>query len=198
MLIQAFTVNESSVTDGLGFLHLSHEGVSSNRYRSVILLRNSIFDPVTGSIQLKLLDDSLEHHHFICDDLTLPKSSGDDTLPITVVVDEKFTNVEIPPQVKIERCINVGYSDSGNLRGFFRTLRQGQPQVSLIMKFAIDVTQDESTLSFGELLLPNLDHIEDRNIGRIHLDVKEDGYALLLVIDSYIQINRCDRWLLLT
>ena len=158
--ILAFTVDESAVRSGeeLGVLRLSHKGISDRFYQSVTLLQNSVVDPVTGSIKMKLLDYVPDH--FACDSLTLPKQSGDDVLPISVV-DKQIAKIE-ELRVNGPRSFYGCYihcSDAGHLRGFYRMdSPQGRPKV---LKVAIDATQDGCSLATGERLLPEWSHIKE-------------------------------------
>ena len=103
--VLAFTVDESAVRSGEE-LCLSHKGISDRFYQSVTLLQNSVVDPVTGSIKMKLLDYVPDH--FACDSLTLPKQSGDDVLPISVV-DKQIAKIEellylVPDTNQVSDC----------------------------------------------------------------------------------------------
>ncbi|KAF8555899.1 hypothetical protein OG21DRAFT_1495922 [Imleria badia] len=159
-LLQAFTADRSFVRNGKGVLRRSHEGFSDHHFNQVALLRNSIVDPVTESTNVRMLecvhfDRGL---HVLWGDLTLPKPSGDAVLPITIAIHEK---VEKPKTEKFYGhggLQSFGCSDAGLLKGFYRA---NPPQDPLcLMKFAVDVSQDECTLAVGEILAPEWNHIK--------------------------------------
>ncbi|KAF8550224.1 hypothetical protein OG21DRAFT_1499929 [Imleria badia] len=95
-LFQAFIVDRFSVRNGKGVLRCSHEGVSEHHFNQVALLRNSTVEPITESTNARLLGrvDFYRNLHVLWGDLTLPKPSGDDVLPITIVIHEEVEKTE--------------------------------------------------------------------------------------------------------
>ncbi|KAF8550217.1 hypothetical protein OG21DRAFT_1499923 [Imleria badia] len=169
-LMQAFIVDGSSVKNGKGVLRRSHEGVSDHYFDHVALLRNPIVDPITESTNVRLLECvqfHSDHHVVLWGDLTLPKPSGDDVLPITIATHVKFEKTK--PE-KLRQCGGLlGYdcSDAGLLRGFYRTNFSHEPRYpGCLAKFTVDATKDECTLAIGEFLAPEWNHINDPTDGR--------------------------------
>jgi len=83
-----------------GVLRLSHEGILSHEAPRIVI-RNSIVDPVTGSIGVRFLDRSWDDHvgdclHPECIDVTLHKQSPVDASPITVRRRTVITRVNGP------------------------------------------------------------------------------------------------------
>ena len=95
VLVQAFAVPDAVIPRGMnevGELHLTHQTVTYIIPDSLRLLRDSVADPVTGSLNIRLLRITSFEHGFgrrkrrmSCFDLTLPKStSTTDVLPISI------------------------------------------------------------------------------------------------------------------
>ena len=95
VLVQAFAVPDAVIPRGMnevGELHLTHQTVTYIIPDSLRLLRDSVADPVTGSLNIRLLRITSFEHGFgrrkrrmSCLDLTLPKStSTTDVLPISI------------------------------------------------------------------------------------------------------------------
>jgi hypothetical protein len=154
LLVQAFTIpdNQCPVEKEKGHLRLTHEGILYDK-RVFAVIRNSVVDPITGAINVKLLArhqgslgaDGL-HLDFepICIDLTLEKSP-DDVLPITINQHYVLVKGDVPTNFFREF---YDVSDDGYARGFFAwdhahrdTPRRGRLNVSVV-KFTIDATQD--------------------------------------------------------
>lgn len=168
-LLQAFVIDESTVRNDKGVLRLSHEDVLDQNFGTP-LLRNPVVDPITGSTSLRLLERlTITHNqiHVVCSDLTLPKPSGDGVLPITISMCEKRGKSRNPHECS-RRFFTyyLDLSDTGHLRGFCRKqCRQGHPNVFPIVKFVLDVTQDECTVAIGGTMLPEWDYIKDLACG---------------------------------
>ncbi|KAF8553182.1 hypothetical protein OG21DRAFT_1497848 [Imleria badia] len=164
-ILQAFTVDGSSVRNGKGVLRLSHEGTSDHHFHHIALLRNSIVDPITESTNVRLLECVNYDHDLrvLWGDLTLSKPTGNDVLPITIVIHEK---VEKKNAEKLQGYGTLPWdfdcSDAGLLRGYCRANFSEDPQYpSCLAKFTLDATQDECMLAVGEVLPPEWNHIKD-------------------------------------
>jgi hypothetical protein len=57
-VVQAFTIpgDQRPVEHGKGQLRLSHEGIFSSDDTVFAVIRNSVVDPITGAISMKLLE----------------------------------------------------------------------------------------------------------------------------------------------
>ncbi|KAF8135103.1 hypothetical protein EV363DRAFT_1447879 [Boletus edulis] len=80
VLIQAFIVPDSAIPHDVGELRLTHEVILDTYLHSSCLLRNSIVDPVTGLVNIRLLHVTAitpiaKQSHLMCLDLALPKPS---------------------------------------------------------------------------------------------------------------------------
>ncbi|KAF8547148.1 hypothetical protein OG21DRAFT_1607513 [Imleria badia] len=161
-LIQAFTV--PSIRNGKGVLRLSHEGVSEHHFDEAALLRNSIVDSITGTTNVRLLVHLDVNHglNVTWGDLTLLKPSGNDVLPMTIVMNEEFRKHKKPYKRLSPRdcCFHIDCSEGGHLRGFCIDDSSSKKNLP-VMKFTVDVTQEECTLEIGEFLRPNWRHIKD-------------------------------------
>ncbi|KAF8552426.1 hypothetical protein OG21DRAFT_1486246 [Imleria badia] len=122
---------------------------------------------------MRLLNDVYVEHdriHVMCGDLTLPKPSGDDVLPITIVMHAKIEKGENLHEYRLGTYPYYGdCSDAGYLRGFYRkhykVYPRDQPRICPIIKFTIDFTQDECSLAIGEILPPEWNNIKDPAYG---------------------------------
>jgi hypothetical protein len=56
VVVQAFTVPDDPVENGLGVLHLTHEGKLECWAPGLDVIRNSVIDPLTGSVGVRLLE----------------------------------------------------------------------------------------------------------------------------------------------
>ena len=149
-LVQAFTVpdNQRPTENGKGHLRLTHEGTLYEE-QIFAVIRNSVIDPITGAINVKLLARRLppdSHLDFrpICIDLTLEKSTND-VSPITINQHYALVKGKVPTGFCHEF---YDISDDGYARGFLAwdhsdgctpSLRSGSLSV---VKFTIDATQD--------------------------------------------------------
>ena len=166
-LIQAFAVpDDQPLADNRnGILRLSHEGILFQRTPHAIL-RNSIVDPITGSINTRFLcpwlgfcntSDGLQP---TCVDVTLHKPSPVDVSPITVCSHAILTSENEP----LHRDLGFSYEffDSfgdGYARGLFVKKYRYQEGAddcadnrNPIVKFTIDATQDRCVATLGQLL----------------------------------------------
>ncbi|KAF8549340.1 hypothetical protein OG21DRAFT_608406 [Imleria badia] len=169
-LLQAFIVDGSSVRNGKGVLRRSHEGVSNHDFDHVALLRNSIVDPITESTNVRLLGcvGFIHDLHVLWGDLTLPKPSGNEVLPITIAIHKEVEKPKPEKPYGWGGVWNFDCSDAGLLRGFkfYRASSFQDPQhPSGLVKFTLDATRDECTFAVGNFLPPEWNHIKDP-IGR--------------------------------
>ncbi|KAF8556336.1 hypothetical protein OG21DRAFT_656539 [Imleria badia] len=205
-LIQAFTVpddqplanNRNGTT-----LRLTHEGTMSHRSPSAVI-RNSIVDPITGSIGVRFLCQWIDHDGFHpkCVDVTLPKPSLVDVSPITVHWHGVRTNENRPLHDHQDGAWGYKFLSSlgdGYARGLF-TQHYGYPASGDacsanregVVKFTIDATRDCCVATLSECLpLPmewNMNP-QDRSISvcfdgiRGRLCYIEEEYRVLVVID---------------
>ncbi|KAF8554425.1 hypothetical protein OG21DRAFT_1095400 [Imleria badia] len=178
VLFRAFVVPDLAALldrNGVGELRLTHEVAIPTALPSFTLLRNSIIDPVTGSVNIRFLQVTPniqnygDHKDMWCLDLTLPKPvSATDVLPISIrsqhLFESRWTSV---------RCTA---SDDGYVRGLLLT-HQGPPPYDYIAdrKFSIDASGEECTAAISDssqcpVNLPRSQHIVtfDGRRGQIH------------------------------
>ncbi|KAF8135096.1 hypothetical protein EV363DRAFT_1322475 [Boletus edulis] len=172
VLIQAFVVPDSAIPHDVGELRLTHEVILYTYLRSSGLLRNSIVDPVTGSVNIRLLHvtangPAAEQSHMMCLDLALPKPvSNTDVLPISIHSQHLFES-----SCEFEHHT---VSDDGYARGLLFT-EELPPYLGFrnVRKFTIDASREECAIAISDpcpLDLP----IESQDIrfdgirGRIH------------------------------
>jgi len=153
ILVQAFTVpdDQRPVENGKGELRLSHEGIFSSDKSLFGVIRNSTVDPITGAINIRLLERHTLSHGFraTCIDLTLDKPSPGVVSPITIDQHCVLVKGEVPTHEYLACCHeDYDISDDGYARGLFARSRHcshGPSDESAnfgIVKFTIDATQD--------------------------------------------------------
>ena len=154
VLVQAFAVPDSVMScdkPEVGALCLTHEAAIQTNLSSFGLLRNSIVDPITGSVSIRLLHITTtelgagnEHKHMSCLDLTLPKPvSATVVLPISV---RSHTLFESRWSFK-----RYTASDDGHARGLLFTVSE-PPHFSIngARKFTIDASGEGCTIAVSE------------------------------------------------
>ncbi|KAF8442312.1 hypothetical protein L210DRAFT_3204892 [Boletus edulis BED1] len=151
VLIRAFVIPDSALPHNIGELRLTHEAIvraSSYLCRSS-LLRNSIVNPATGSVNIRLLNVTIprtnrEQKHMSCLDLTLPKpvSNTDDVLPISVHTQHLFGSTWTYEHHSI--------SDGYGLGLLLTETRPSFVQINSARKFTIDASKEECTLAVGD------------------------------------------------
>ncbi|KIJ19574.1 hypothetical protein PAXINDRAFT_8059 [Paxillus involutus ATCC 200175] len=144
-IFQAFVVPDLPPSSGNGIreLCLTHEASIHVILNGVRLMRNSVFDPVTGATSLRLLTwhFTAEYHaQYTCIDLTLPgpELSPGDPLPMSVDMQDLFTTD------MVYNCLTMS-SDDGHLRGFACGLR-----VPHVWKFSVDASKERCVAVLGE------------------------------------------------
>ena len=170
-LVQAFTVPDDQplADDRNGILRLSHEGIMFHRTPCAVI-RNSIVDPVTGSISVRFLCEWIatdyDGHstlHPECVDVTLHKPSPVDVSPLTVRWHEVLTSKNESIHQGLGYSFNFFDSlGDGYARGLFtknyhdpggaeaRAVRSISP--GDIVKFTIDATRDRCVATLGQVL----------------------------------------------
>ena len=190
IVVQAFTVpdDQHSVKDGKGTLCLSHEGVFSSDQNVVAVIRNSVVDPITGAISVKLLERHPERKFYFqleateCIDLTLT----DDVSPITIGRHPVLIKGEEPYFDRLGFCYeHLDISDDGYARGVFTYCALSSKNCGL-MKVTIDATHDRCVV----VLSPYLDVERDA----ILFPLLQFSYDRMLVDGvrgrmSYVQIT---------
>ncbi|KAG6373499.1 hypothetical protein JVT61DRAFT_6657 [Boletus reticuloceps] len=180
VLIQAFVVPDSAIPHDVGELRLTHEVILDTYWRSSGLLRNSIVDPVTGSVNIRILHvtangPTAEQSHMMCLDLTLPKSvSNTDVLPISIRSQLLFESSW--------ECERHTVFDDGYARGLLLTER-GSPYLGFnsVRKFTIDASREECAIAVSgscplDLPIQSEDIAFDGTRGRIHyIQDNDDG-----------------------
>ncbi|KAF8135101.1 hypothetical protein EV363DRAFT_1429759 [Boletus edulis] len=178
VLIQAFVVPDSAIPHDVGELRLTHEVILYTYLRSSGLLRNSIVDPVTGSVNIRILHvtangPAAEQSHMMCLDLALPKPvSNTDVLPISIRSQHLFES-----SWEFERYT---VSDDGYARGLLLTERES-PYLgfSSVRKFTIDASREEHAIAISDpcpldLPVESDDIAFDGTRGRIHYIQRND------------------------
>jgi hypothetical protein len=190
-IIQAFTVpdDDQPLADNrYGILRLSHEGILFQEAPDTVI-RNSIVDPITGSIGVKFLSQWHEARSGLrpkCVDVTLHKPSPVDVSPITVRWHAVLTSENGPP---FHRNFDFHYHffdalGDGYARGLFTDYchyaadpntdvhRNNQ---SAVVKYTIDATQECCVATLGPFVpLPvewkHFNYIAMSNSDPIHFD----------------------------
>ena len=205
-VVQAFTVPDDyrPVDNGKGELRLSHEGILSGGKEVFNVIRNSVVDPTTGDISVKILERYVHAHDFphTCIDLTLHKPSQDDVSPITIDRHSVLIEGDAPTpgdSWKLCRdCYDIDISD-GYARGWFTQDHSCPPVESFdAVKFTIDATQDRcvavlskfSGLEWNTIVLPILrSSPEKANVvldsvrGKLSYVDKDYGRRVIVVVD---------------
>ncbi|KAF8127711.1 hypothetical protein EV363DRAFT_1266801 [Boletus edulis] len=172
VLIQAFVVPDSAIPHDVGELRLTHEVILYTYLHSSGLLRNSIVDPVTGSVNIRLLHVTAitpiaEESQLMCLSLALPKPvSNTDVLPISIRSQHLFGS-----SWEFE---HYTVSDDGYVRGLLLT-EKGPPYLgfSSVRKFTIDASREECAIAVSDpcpldLPIQSEDIVLDGIRGRIH------------------------------
>ena len=164
-LIQAFTVPDDQplAGDRNGSLRLSHEGILFQEPPCAVI-RNSIIDPITGSIGVRFLSqwDELrsEGLHPKCVDVTLHKPSPANVSPITSRWHAVLASENGLP---LHRDLNVQFHffdalGDGHARGLFtdHCYYAADPDTdanhnnqSAVVRFMIDATQECCVATLG-------------------------------------------------
>ena len=165
-LIQAFTVPDDQplAENRNGILRLTHEGISFQRVPCA-LIRNSIVDPITGSIGVRFLCHWMDYDALRpkCVDVTLHKPSPVDVTPMTVCWHAVITRENGPiHRSLLSNFHHVLFFDSsgdGYTRGLFTTFdhypEDADPDTfglnqSAVVKFTIDATQECCVATLGQ------------------------------------------------
>lgn len=191
VFIQAFIPDSATPRDsnGIGTLRLTHEVTIRIAPHSFSLLRNSVVDPISGSVTIKLLHISpsiqtgIEPKHMSCLNLTLPKPpSTADILPISVRSQRLFEYVW--------SAARYTASDDGYVRGLLLMCSPApQRRAVSACKFTIDARAEECTMTCGDpcpINLPGHDVVFDGVRGRIHCCQHEN------VSDPYLHVVTVD------
>ena len=157
VLVQAFTVPDDAhpVENGSHVLRLSHEGEFRTYKAPVAIIRNSVIDPITGSVNVRFLEKG--YHRgigTICMDFTLQKPPAAEVLPITIENhDVARTGDDPSPLYDLDRPCNIyyGLSDDGYARGLL-ALEHCHRKRSCIVKFTVDATQDRCAVTLGQIM----------------------------------------------
>ena len=193
-LIQAFTVPDDDQPldeNRKGVLRLSHEGISFQGVPYAVI-RNSIVEPITGSIGVRFLCRWMECNivHPKCVDVTLHKPSPVDVTPMTVcwhaIVTRDYGPIYRRPRFgpNYNHILFLDSSGDGYTRGLFTAFayypEDGNPDPyclnrSAVAKFTIDATQECCVATPGEFVpLPaewkHFNHIRPGDNGWIRFD----------------------------
>ena len=207
MLVQAFVVpgDQRHVENGKGELRLSHEGILSSDKDSFVVIRNSVVNPITGDISVKILERYTHSHAFqpSCIDLTLHKPAQNDVSPITISQHPVLIQGDAPTRDDpgiLGRCpnfYNFDVSDDGYARGWFSQSHRCSPNKTPdAVKFTIDATQDHcvavlnqlSSAEWGTIMNPALHGgvsvVLDSVRGRLsYVENKHWGGRAIVVVD---------------
>ena len=209
MLVQAFVVpdDQRHVENGKGELRLSHEGMFSSDKDSFVVVRNSVVDPITGAISVRILERYINSDVFppTCIDLTLHKPSPNDVSPITIDRHCVLIKGDVPTLNRDEPVIHgichdfydFDTSDGGHTRGWFQRTHRCSPTGSLdAVKFTIDATQDRcvavlskfSSAEWDTIAFPILhekaDVVLDAVRGKLsYVDKKNSDDQVIVVVD---------------
>ncbi|KAF8554424.1 hypothetical protein OG21DRAFT_1095706 [Imleria badia] len=176
VLVQAFVVPKLAIPldrTVVGELRLTHQVAIPTDFPTFSLLRNSTVDPVTGSVNIRLLhitttiQNVVGHRNMLCLDLTLPKPvSTTDVLEISVRSQHLFESGST--------FVRYTASGDGYARGLLVT-NQGPPSFrdTSARKFSIDASGEECTIAISDscpIDLPGIsdDVAFDGATGRVH------------------------------
>jgi len=157
VVAQAFTVpdDQCAVENGKGVLRLSHEGIFDSRQTDHDVIRNSVADFLTGSINVRLLEKRQRWphpaHKPCCIDLTLHKPPLQHVTPMTITRHDVIVKGSAPKKKArtYDACRDI--SDEGYARGI--SVRKVNAIFSTdkrkLVKFAIDATGDRCVVTYG-------------------------------------------------
>ncbi|KIJ04971.1 hypothetical protein PAXINDRAFT_21749 [Paxillus involutus ATCC 200175] len=155
-LVQAFIVAESlspapahATVDELCLTHEAHMG---ELLSPVLLIRDSVFDTITRSTNLRFLIGSYNNTGqtgYRCLDLTLPEPTSGEVVPMSIHTQDIFA-VDFDSNPAL-----AGGSADGHIRGFVGMLAVDDDlyppeDVVTIQKFTIDASQERCTAVLGE------------------------------------------------
>ena len=155
VVVQAFTTpdDQCPAANGKNVLGLSHEGIFESRGRGPSgVLQNSIVDPITGSINMRLLEQSsMVGYDLTCVDLTLHKPTPYQVSPITIERHAVIKSGNITPASNYlnHRFRFLDVSDNGYARGFC-VCEYFDTRPASIKKFTIDATKDNCVAVLSE------------------------------------------------
>jgi len=152
IVAQAFTVPDDQLP--FKMLRLTHEGVfeSQNKLLDIDVIRNSVVDSLTGSVNVRLLERSRWERaadDLYCIDLTLHLPSATDVLPMTIT----RQNVDIQSFIPVKgTTMNDKYwdiSDKGYARCLSRAKYADRSTPTCLAKLAIDASGDRCMAFYG-------------------------------------------------
>jgi len=157
VVVQAFTVpdNQHPAANGNGILHLSHEGSFESQDACFDVIRNSVVDFATGSVNVRLLGRGYRWRHetlpsdMYCVDLTLHSSSVVDVLPMTIKLQsivQKGDDPSVDARIVEDEYWDI--SDQGYARGLWIG-NYDEPLTCQVAKLSIDATGDRCVAVFG-------------------------------------------------
>jgi hypothetical protein len=134
-------------------LCLTHEARLDEFLDPVILIRDSVFNTITRSTNLRFLIGScnnIRQTDYRCLDLTLPEPSGSSSegMSMSIHTQDLFTvDSDSGPAL-------AGGSDDGHVRGFISRPADDYPylplEVTSVQKFTINASQERCTAVLGE------------------------------------------------
>ncbi|KIJ08117.1 hypothetical protein PAXINDRAFT_173094 [Paxillus involutus ATCC 200175] len=130
-------------------LCLTHEAHMDECPSPVLLIRDSVFDTITRSTNLRFLVGFDDHQtNYCCLDLTLPEPSSGEVMPMSIRIQDLFA-VDCDSEPAL-----AGGSADGHVRGFVSRLTGDDScphgDVINIQKFTIDASQEKCTAVLGE------------------------------------------------
>jgi len=181
-LLQIFTIppdgSSVQVSGPNPVLNLTHEGFANRCLLNLETMKPSI-DPITGATHMRFLEYYNSRYNLKVTriDLTLPKPSGLEVLPMTVGMHNISLN--IPTQERI-RCFQyLDLCDGRLLRGFYGGKPLGGLYQRHVMKFAIDVSQDRWDFSHSPAQMLATEYewsdVADPAVDAIGRDIVFDG-----------------------
>jgi hypothetical protein len=198
-VVQAFTVpdDQRPVEHGKGQLRLSHEGIFSSDDTVFAVIRNSVVDPITGAISVKLLERHTRSDGLraTCINLTLDTPSPDDVSPITINRHRVLIKGAVSTNDHFGFCDEYcDISDDGYARGLFTPDRYCSPKSCGVVKFTIDATQDRCVAVLSQFsgvewnaIVPPLANSSRENF-RVLLDGVRGKLSYVDTKDSYVAV----------
>lgn len=141
-------------------LRVTHQSLLHGYLENVTIIRNSVIDPESGAINIRLLNQCYKEGagvHFSCIDLTLPKHppTEENTISEMTISTHNILEVDnIPCLFRLSEMFHVDCSDDGYARGFLLSRLQNEKPLPeyLMMRFSIDASAESCTGVVGKVM----------------------------------------------
>lgn len=179
-------------------LRVAHQRLYHGYLENVSIIRNSVIDPESGAINIRLLNQCYTEGagvHFSCIDLTLPKHSPieENTISEMTISTHNILEVDNIPHIsRFNVMFHVDCSDDGYARGFLLSRLDEKPFPEyLMMRFSIDASAESCTGVVGKVMSHQWNQINDQPLtfsldcvtGRLFYKKITGEKVLALVVD---------------